>query len=377
MVSRKHLFNLLALGAVSVLSSLALTVIFQFFPPANLETHVPHGLNEVIERNYDGPLYVAIARTGYEPQGLEAISFNGLAPRYYASHFPLFPVLIKIGSLVTNDYFRSMVLVNWLIGAACVAVFYLFLVEKKVSHPLLLSFVFLFVPPRWLAVRTVGASEVVFVFSLLLLTLFWIKKNYFWAAVAGVFLVLTRPPGILFFPAVLVMAFYQKLSWKQVLPLFLIPLALVSLFGFYFWRFGDPLVLFHNSSGTQSLLTFLPFGSFSGYSSPVSEGFIYLYSFYAIGLYLLWRQKETVLVILCSFYFLASLFIKIDDVYRELIPISAFLLIFAYRRIFTFRYFPVFLVFLVLVTYIYTLDLLPHRMFLYDDYARVRLAGQK
>lgn len=370
---RKKIVDTLIISIVSVFSSVLLIGLFKLFPPANLEKHVPHGFNEILERNYDGPLYVVIAKLGYDPKALNEINFNGLKAQYYPSHFPLYPMTIRAAGNIINDYFRASIGINWLAVIVATTVFCLILKEIKVSHSRWLSLLSLFIPARWLAVRSVGASEGMFIMFFLLLTFFWIKKRYLVAGLFGAFMILTRPPGILFIPPLVFIAFYQRLSIKQAWPIVLLPLALIGLFLFYGFRFGDFLIFIHNTSGTNSLLHLVPFLSTTGYIGPVAEGFLLLYLVYFGGTYLLWKQQK-ILAILCSVYLLSTLFIKTDDVWRELIPISPFVIVLGYRKFLTTKYFLALFIPLMIGTYIYTTSLLPRRLFNYDDYAKLRMS---
>jgi hypothetical protein len=52
------------------------------------------GMGTVVA-NYDGPLYIVVAKTLYDKyQIAQNYSFD-LPTEYYAAHFPLFPLLIK------------------------------------------------------------------------------------------------------------------------------------------------------------------------------------------------------------------------------------------------------------------------------------------
>lgn len=370
---RKTIIDILIIAIVSIFSSVVIIGLFKVFPPTNLEKHVPHGFNEILERNYDGPLYVIIAKLGYNPKLLDEINFNGLKAQYYPSHFPLYPMAIRMVGNVIGDYFRASIAINWLAAFFATAVFYLILKEIKVGHPLWLSLLSLFLPARWLAVRSVGASEGMFIMFFLLLALFWLKKRYLIAGIFGALMILTRPPGVLFIPPLIFMAFYQKLSIKQAWPILLLPLALIGLFLFYGHQYGDFLIFIHNTSGTNSLLHLIPFLSTTGYIGPVAEGFLLLYMVYFGGIYLLWKEQK-LLAILCSVYLLSTVFIKTDDVWRELIPISPFVIVLGYHKFLTTRYFLILFIPILLGTYIYTTSLLPRRLFNYDDYAKLRMS---
>ena len=57
-----------------------------------------------IVANYDGPLFILVAKTLYNPDLVGSFGFN-LPAEYYAAHFPLFPLLIRlIGTLIGFPY---------------------------------------------------------------------------------------------------------------------------------------------------------------------------------------------------------------------------------------------------------------------------------
>jgi len=369
---------------VSITSSVLISLFFFFFPPLNFEKHVPHGSNEVLERNYDGPIYVVLAKTLYNQIELQEINFNSLPTNYYANHFPLLPTLIRLTSL-TGNYFRSLILINWIFAALFAACFYFFLKKFKISeYPLFLSLISLFIPPRWLAVRTVGGSEPVFLLILIICLYYWFEKKYAIASIFMIFLVLTRPPGFFFFFSFLALILYQwhnqnfktaKLLKiiKEKWTLILMPLTILGLFLFFKFSFGDFWAYFKSGTGTNVHFQWIPFASVLNYNSPVSEGFLYLFAVYVAGIYLLWKQNQKQLAIFCLVYLIPNFFMYVDDIYRYLIPISPFCLVIGYQNLFkqrVFRYlFPLFLIGI----YIYTLNLLPNRMFNYDDYAKLRI----
>ena len=58
----------------------------------------------VVVANYDGPLFLVVAKTLYN---LEQIALNYSFPlplEYYAAHFPLFPLLIYLGISLLNAF---------------------------------------------------------------------------------------------------------------------------------------------------------------------------------------------------------------------------------------------------------------------------------
>jgi len=50
---------------------------------------------ETIVANYDGPLYLVVAKTFYNAAQISQNFAFSLPIQYYAAHFPLFPLLIR------------------------------------------------------------------------------------------------------------------------------------------------------------------------------------------------------------------------------------------------------------------------------------------
>lgn len=381
-VNLKDIFIIIC---ISFLSSFILILFFHLFPPDIMEIHVPHGFNEIIERNYDSPIYVVLAKTLYNNNEIEKINFNKLSPSYYANHFPLLPLLVRMTTYITHNYFRSLILITWFSSALFTILLYLFLIKFKISqHPLLLASVSLFLPPRWLAVRTVGGTEPLFMLLMLLCLYFWFEKKYFITSLISIFLVLTRPPGFYVFFCFLGIILYEwyqeKFSLSSAIKILksrfyiiLMPLALIGLFYFYKIVFGDFWAYFKTSTGTNIHFRWIPFAPVLDYNSPVAEGFIYLLIIYSVGIYLLWRQKLKKLALFSLIYLLPNFFMSVDDIYRYLVPIAPFCIIIGFQKIINKKVFLYFFLFLLIGTYIYTLSLLPRRMFNYDDYAKLRM----
>jgi Gpi18-like mannosyltransferase len=337
--------NIIIILITTLVSSILVAFYFYLFPPKTLEQHVPHGSNEILERNYDGPIYVVLSKTFYNPQELKNIGFNKLPPIYFANHFPLMPFFIKVVSFLTKDSFRALILITWLSTAGFAIVFYKFLQKFEITDkPLLLTLVSLFIPPRMLAIRTVGGTETLFMLILFSMLYLWWDKKYLSASVLSILLVLTRPPGIwlvIGFLGIIVFeyikenkgkytaAFYFKKlkNLKKLLILMLMPLTILGLFLFYQYNFGDFLAYFKTNTGTNIHFTPIPFAATINSNTPAVEGFIYLLIVYAVGVYLLWKQGQKRLAILSFVYLLPNFFMYVDDIHRYLIPIAPLVLI--------------------------------------------------
>lgn len=384
-MKKNNFQDIILIWVVSLFSSFLIALFFYLFPPAVLEKHVPHGSNEVLERNYDGPIYVVLAKTLYNPKQLTKIGFNKLPVSYFANHFPLLPIIIRLFSSITNNYFRSMISINWLSAALFSTIFYLFLKRFKISNnPLLLSLASLFIPPRWLAVRAVGGTEPLFLLILIISLYLWFDKKFILSSLFAVLLVLIRPPGIVFFFSFLAIIIFEyqkakdKKSYlikiiKEKWLLLLMPLSLLGLFFFFQSIFGNFWAYFQSGTGTNVHLKPIPFAPVLNFNTPVVEGFLYLLVIYLLGIYLLWQQKQKQLALFSLIYLIPNFFMVVDDIHRYLIPIAPFCLIIGYQKIIKHKAFKYFFFLFLIGTCIYTLSLLPNRMFHYGDYASLRV----
>jgi hypothetical protein len=171
----KERSEIVILIAVSVISSLLLYLPFALNIDAVLGVKLPVTGIQVLERYYDGPLYVVVSKTFYTPAS-PLYSANFLPASYFAAHLPGYPIIIWLFSLALSP-FIAMLVANLAISAAAVVVFYLLLTRFKLVHdPFSSALLFLFFPPRWFLYRSIGASEPLFIL-LTLLMLYFLKKD--------------------------------------------------------------------------------------------------------------------------------------------------------------------------------------------------------
>jgi len=147
--------------------------------------------------NYDGPNYIVVAKTLYKKDLIRQNFSLPLPLEYYPAHFPGYPFLIKI-----FDFFLPgpwAMLVSTLIATVFASIiFYLFLKKFNLSsRPFWLTIIFLFLPARFLVVRTVGSPEPLFIFSILASFYFFRLKKWWLAGIFGALAQITKSPGIL------------------------------------------------------------------------------------------------------------------------------------------------------------------------------------
>lgn len=294
-----------------------------------------NGLATIVA-NYDGPLYLVAAKTLYNKAQIASDYQFPLSTEYYTAHFPLFPLLIRAFSIVTN-YPYAMLIVT-LLSSILAIYFFMKLISQFVDRKdvLFLTFLFSIFPARWLVVRSVGSADPLFVAGVIASLYFFRSKRYWLAALWGAVAQATKSPGILLFIAyaiyLLAPIFKNKLSFaniKKAYPLLLIPLTLVAVFTFYLFTTGDFFTYF--KSGDNIHLFFPPFQIFN-YSAPWVgtfwlEEIIFVYLLGAIGIYKLFIKKEYELATFGSVFFVLTLFIAHRDLVRYSLPLLPLLLI--------------------------------------------------
>lgn len=302
-----------------------------------------NGLATIVA-NYDGPLYLIVAKTLYNKAAIATNYQFPLPTEYYAAHFPLFPLLIRTFSLVAS-YPYSMLIVT-LISSILALYFFFKLVSQYVDgkNALFLTFLFSVFPARWLVVRSVGSADPLFIAGIIASVYYFKNKKYWLAGIWGMVAQLTKSPGILLFISyllfflipiikskisVLKTNLLEKFDLKKTYPLILIPLSLILVFTFYGITTGDFWAYF--KSGDNIHLFFPPFQIFN-YSAPWVgtfwlEEIIFIYLIGAMGIYKLFQKKEYELGSFSAVFFFLTLFISHRDLMRYFLPLVPFLII--------------------------------------------------
>ena len=295
-----------------------------------------------IVANYDGPLFTVVAKTFYDKAMITQNYEFPLPAEYYAAHFPLFPILIKISSFILGFPYA---LLGVTLASSILAIYFFnkFIKEFVGSKGALwITFVFSILPARWLIVRSVGSAEPLFLAAIIASVYYFRKKNYWLAGIWGATAQLTKSAGILLFIAYAgallfpkiknlatepISAWKRSLQLKKIYPILLIPFSLLGLFIYYKIRLNDFLAYFH--SGDNIHLFFPPFQVFD-YSAPWVgtfwlEEIIFVYLFGILGLLALIRQKRKVLAWFVGIFFATTLFVSHRDLIRYSLPIVPFL----------------------------------------------------
>lgn len=323
-----------------------------------------------IVANYDGPLFLVVAKSFYNSGIIGGFEFS-LPSEYYAAHFPFFPLLIRLFSFVLGFPYAMLAIT---VLSSFLAVFFFFKLaglffDRKQS--LFLAFAFSIFPARWLIVRSVGSAEPLFIAAILASFYYFRSKKYLWAGLWGAVAQMTKSPGILLFAAYAAVwilprlrelaaakagQWLKHLNLTQFLYLGIIPLSLIAVFTLYAFTYGNFFAYF--TSGDNIHLFFPPFQIFN-YSAPWVGTFwleevIFVYLIGFLGLIRLIKQKKADMAWFVGIFFASIIFVSHRDILRYSLPVVPFLLI-AFGEVVNSREFKAALFFLLIPIYLFSL----------------------
>jgi hypothetical protein len=331
---------------------------------------LPQNGMATIVANYDGPLYIVAAKSFYNPETINTFEFS-LPAKYYAAHFPLFPLLIK-ALAVFFGFPYAMLTLTLATSLLALYFFYKFIKDYvNEKNALLLTLIFSLLPARFLIVRSVGSPEPLFVAAIIASIYYFRKEKYLWAGIWGAIAQLTKSPGIVLFLAyggVILSArlgkiatagaanWFKSLELKKYLPLILIPAALLIVFIFYGLTLGDFFAYFR--SGDNIHLIFPPFSIFN-YSAPWVGTFwleevIFVYLFGVLTIVRLINFRERVLAWFVGIFFASLLFVSHRDLIRYALPLTPFVIL-AFSETLLKREFKIALAVLAIPIYLFSL----------------------
>ena len=321
-----------------------------------------------IVSNYDGPIYLVIAKTFYNP---ELIKWNFQFPlplEYYAAHFPLFPFFIRIFSVFIGFPY-AMLFVT--IAASCLATYFFYKFIRQYqdeANSLFLTLVFSIFPTRWLIVKSVGSAEPLLIAGIIASIYYFQNKKYLLAGLWGALAQLAKPPGILLFVAyllaILVPTIKSKVEInkfvsheiKKYWPILFIPLSLVLVFSLFGIQLKDFWAYFH--SGDNIHLMFPPFSVFN-YSAPWVgtfwlEEIVFIYLLGILGVLKLVKDKDYIVSWFTGIFILFILFVAHRDILRYALPIVPFI-IKAYSNVLITKEFKIAFAVLIIPIFLFSL----------------------
>ena len=207
LIPKKEHRSLFLLVLISLIPVIAIYLPFALHLKSFWEIPLKSSGMQQIFANWDGPNYVLNAITLYDPVEIAKRAFLSRPNEYYAAHFPLFSVLIRLFSPLFG-YFWSAVVVQLLTGLLLNIVFY-YWVKSHTKHPLWLTFAFTVFPPRYLILRAVIAPELLLVLCVIGILYFWQKDKPLLSGAIAFIAVLIKFQALIFVP-VFILALGEK-----------------------------------------------------------------------------------------------------------------------------------------------------------------------
>jgi len=317
-----------------------------------------------VYKQYDGPLYIIPAKTGYDPKQITLLNRDSALPQntlYYAAHLPFYPFFIRLFSYIFG-YLKSMIIVN-VVGTILLAwTFYFILKRFQITrHPLLLGSIFLFLP-RFLVVRSSGAPESIFLLCIISSLYFFEKKKYLLSSLIGFLAVATKTPGILLFAAYTFVFIETYIKTKKIekswLWIFLIPVGLVAVFSLYYFQYNDFFAFFHTGGTVPMPYPFAVFNSSAKWvGSAWLEDVLFYFFLYGLTAYQFVTSKYRSFFYFSLVFGISLLFIQHRDISRYSLPLWP-LACMAFEHFFTSKQFKIIFIILLLGIYMYTWNFL-------------------
>lgn len=320
-----------------------------------------------IYKQFDGPLYIIPAKTFYDINQIDApgrwlIVSLPIGPKYFAAHLPIYPVFINLFSRIFG-YLKSMIFTNILFTTFLAILFYHLVSKLKLtSKPLILT-ALLFFLPRFLVIRSTGAPESMFIFFILLSLFMFEEKNYWLAGITGALATMTKTPGILLFPAYIMVFLENRGDLKhklftKIASILLIPLGLLLVFTIYGVQMKDFFAYFHSGDNIHLVS---PFSVFNFQKTWVGTGWlddvIFYFFLYLITVLSLKNFKYRSFFYFGLVFFIGIIFVQHRDIARYSLPLWPLSLI-AFQNFFTSRKFLFAFVLLLPAIYLYAWNIL-------------------
>jgi len=298
-----------------------------------------NGLATIVA-NYDGPLYIIIAKTLYNTESIKTMFSVPLPVEYYAAHFPLFPFITRLFSFIGN--YPYAMLAATVLSSVYAMYFFKKLISQFVTreNTAWMMLVFAILPARWLIVRSVGSPEPLFVGSVIASLFYFKNKKYLLAGIYGAIAQITKSPGILLFVAYISYFIFEaihnaalnhkdiKVNFVRKLPLLLIPASLLGVFFLYSKVLGNFYAYF--DSGDNIHLFFPPFQIFNYSQTWVNtfwlEEVVLVYIIALLGIFKLFEKKEFEYAVFSAVFFATIIFVSHRDIIRYALPIAPFIL---------------------------------------------------
>ena len=313
--------------------------------------HLPFYFKDfsVVYRHWDGPIYMYIAKTLYFIPADHP--FQDTTAIFYASFLPLYPLVIRLMTLLTFGHYPQAMILSTLITTAIAATLLHRLLQewRLVKSPAWSTVLFCFLPARWLLIHSVGSSEPLFLCCAFAALLAY-KRNRDWMVILFIFLAcLCRPPGVLLVP-VFAILYWRQRKWRTICLLPIALLGIPALFTYYYFVVGDFFAFFYvhlnrafnTGQGKASAISSLPLEIYRFYAARPNfhstDYYALLYLLNLTGTLALWKKSRE-LFFYCLIFFAFTCFQMTFDLPRYSLTFMALSLLVAFDSILTQKYF--------------------------------------
>lgn len=363
-LEKKTIRELLCVIAVFFAASLVLYGYFIFFTKGGMTT---------VYKNWDGPNYVVVAKSLYDPAIIQKVNAIGMSTTDFADQFPLFPLLIRLFSFM--GYHASMIFVTQVSSLLFTITLYFFLKKyAPEANALIVAILSIFYTPRWFIVSRVGSTEPLFLFLMLLFLMAFLKKKYLQSALFGALCTLTKPTGMYLFAGLLAYEAYEVVARKksfirsmnETMPFLLMPLSVVAIYMVYYFRFGDFFAYFHSGiivhDNVYRLPPFAIFTELVGYYFNVwKEWIIWQFVAYLLTIVVLFQKNQRFLAFTGLLLYIPLLFMVHGDISRYALPLFPLVAI-AAANILSKKTVSIALFLMIPTIYIFAIDYISHNM---------------
>lgn len=362
-MSKEKLILLTKIALISFLPVFLIWLPFIFGFNQFFFLKIKEGGFQNILRNWDGPSYAVVAKSFYNLTIIDKMKFiNNLPSTYFFTHFPLYPLLIKILSFFSKNLFYNGLIINLIFGFLLNIVFYS-LIKNKTKHPLFLTFVFTIFPPRFWVTRSIIAPEPLMTLLILLSLILFENKKFLLSSLIGSLGVLTKIQSLFLFPAYFFSSLEDFLKNKKkisfsIFYIFVIPLSLLTVFIFYYFKTNN-FFIFLEAEKANKLYFYFPFSQFNYQGAWAGTGWLEDVVFYFLGMFLLTtsliKSKNRSWFYFSLFYTLFLVFIPQRDITRFSYPLLP-LFYFQFAKFFEDRVFKIAFLLSLPALYFYTLN---------------------
>ncbi len=320
-----------------------------------------------IYRNWDGPSYLVVAKSFYNPKIITKLLFSPLPATYFSAHFPLYPLFIRVAALI-SPLPQAGLLVNLLAGFALNLVFFEF-IKRKTKSPYFLTLAFTLLPARGFITKVIIAPENLLLLFTLLSLIKFNQKKYFSSSIFLALAVLTKFQIIILAGAyafVFLINFIKHKKIKKIIQniiYLLIPgIVLFFLFCFFKQNYGNFWVYFEAQRVNKLTISF-PFSQFNLNAPWIKTAwleelvFYYFFMFLLISKLFKERQKKLSFLFFSIFYTAFLSIIPQRDITRFSLPLAP-IFFHTFSNFFEKDYVKLTLIFLLPVIYFYTLNFL-------------------